>query len=278
MTKKWQSAWKGILWDGNLKPHWAWYASGRKGDGRIVMADENLQGAAVASLAGARFERCDFSGANFYLGGMEDIEVVECSFDEGAMQGSGWDRAHITGCRAHGAWLSSATFGDAVIHEGDWLGAYLERTAWTRARATSVSLRATTLTDSRFDGGVFTDCDFSCANLSRREYDLDLATAHGTRFVRCDFTNANFDGLRLDRTVFEQCKFADVVGKPALEGPCELIEPDFTHTREPDIRSQDEVLAMWREGTAAEIATWSRYGRTASDASRTIGSEGKGGE
>ena len=46
--------------------------------------------------------------------------------------------------------------------------------------------------------------------------------------MQCDFRGANLDGLRFNNTVFDRCKFFDTTGKPDLEGPCTLIDPDFS--------------------------------------------------
>ena len=69
--------------------------------------------------------------------------------------------------------------------------------------------------------------------LGRKDSTLDLARCRGARFERCDFRGANLDGLRLDNTTFDQCLFFDITGKPKLEGPVTLIDPDGSEIREP---------------------------------------------
>jgi uncharacterized protein YjbI with pentapeptide repeats len=228
------------------------------------MADEHLQGAAVSSLSGARFERCDLSGATISL--LEEIELVDCIFDEANLSMANLRRSTIMRCRLRGAWLALSDFDDARIEEGDWLGSYLERSHWPGARVTGVSFRSCTLIDGRFDGATFTDCDFAYANLSRKDLAVDFARCTNTRFVRCNFQGANLDGLRFNNTVFDHCRFNDTTGKPDLEGPCTLIEPDFSSrgdgfdsiTGKSAIRPAEEVLRVWREWDAPRISFWSR--------------------
>lgn len=259
--KKWESLWEGILSTRKIKAHWAWERGGRVGDGRLEMADENLQGASVASLKAARFERCDFSGSNFYLGQLQEIELVDCTFEEAGLHVTNLSRARITGGRFHGAWAGLAYFHDAVIEGGDWLGAYLERANWTRAQVRDVSFRAATLMDARFDDATFVECEFRYANLRRRVLDMDLARCPGTRFVRCDFRDADLDGLRLNNTVFDNCRFFAMRGKPTLEGPCTLIDPDFSPRddgADPELRDPAEVLRRWREDDVRVVDEWAR--------------------
>lgn len=256
--KTWTSLWRGTLTP-KLKPHWRWYGAGRTGEGRIVMCDENLQGAAVRGLEGARFERCDFSGAMFSL--MDDTELVECIFDEAQFNGSAWDGAHIERCRFHGAWIGLGYFDRTTIEGGDWLGSYLERTSWTEATIRDVSFRCARLVDARFDAATFVGCEFTHANLSRKELEGDLARCPGARFVRCDFRGAHFDGLRFNNTTFEQCLFHDTTGRPDLEGKCTLIDPDFSRDGDgSDVRDPDQVLRVWRDADVAKLNHWSIHG------------------
>jgi uncharacterized protein YjbI with pentapeptide repeats len=258
-ARKWDSLWQGILSSRKLKAHWEWDRDGRKGQGRIVMTDENLQGAAVRALEGARFERCDFSGSNFYYGQLQEIELVDCTFDEALLRSTNFTRARITGGRIHGGWCGLANFEDATIEGGDWLGSYLERVDWTRSHIRDVSFRAATLVDARFDQATFVDCEFRFADLSHRELDMDLARCPGTRFERCDFRGANLDGLRLNNTVFDRCRFLGVRGRPKLEGPCTLIDPDFSPRddgADPELRDPAEVLRRWRDDDVRTLNEW----------------------
>lgn len=262
--KKWQSLWQGILTP-KLKSHWRWWDSGKRGEGRIVMADENLQGAQVRGLEGARFERCDFSGSTISL--LDEAELVDCVFDEANLSQSSWNLSRIQGCRFHGAWLGLANFDGATVDRGDWLGAYLERSDWRGAVITGSTFRASTLTDSSFDGARFVDCNFQYANLSRKALVFDLARCPKAYFERCDFRGANLDGLRLNETTFDHCKFFDTTGKPDIEGPCTLIAPDFSSRGDGDdrvtgkstIRDPEEVLRAWRDWDAVRINHWTRH-------------------
>jgi uncharacterized protein YjbI with pentapeptide repeats len=254
--KKWESMWLGTLAH-LLKPHWRWWDSGKQGQGRIVMSDENLQGAQVRSLSGARFERCDLSGSTVSF--LDEIELLDCVLDEANFSMSEWRRSSVTRARLHGAWLGLAHFDNAVIDGGDWLGAFAERSFWYGATVTNVSFRACTLSDSCFDGATFVDCDFHYANLSRKDLTGDFARCPATRFERCNFQGANLDGLRFNDTIFDRCSFNDTIGKPNLEGPCTLIEPDFSDRGgQSAIRDPDEVLQAWRDWDATRISFWSR--------------------
>jgi len=264
--KQWKGEWDIVLAPKH-KAHSRWYhQQGRTGDGRIEMSDANLQGARVRGLQGARFERCDFSGACIHL--LDDIEVIDCIFDEAPMSGSAWERARITNCRMHGAWLGATSFEDAVVDGGDWLGAFLEASAWYRASVRGVGFRCASFVDSQLDGATFVDCDFRYANFSRRKLTMDAGRCPDTRFISCDFRGANIEGWRLNNTTFDHCLFNDTMGRPELEGSCTLIEPDFAvegsdgvdYNGTPAIRDPARVLEVWRSEDRAWINHWSRYG------------------
>ncbi|MBL0214087.1 MAG: pentapeptide repeat-containing protein [Myxococcales bacterium] len=256
---KYESYWRATI-KPRLRDHHEWYRRGMIGDGRIVMVDENLRGADLRGLRGARFERVDFSGAGIDL--LDDIELVDCTFDSAWLQISTWKRAKIEDCRFRGATILHSSFADAQIEGGDWLGAWLDWSGWTRARVSNVSFIAASFVDSHFDDATFVDCDFSRADLSRLELGADSARCVGTRFVRCTFRGANIDGLRFNNTTFDHCWFGGVRGKPDLEGPCTLIEPDFSDgpKEQPKLRDPDEVLRVWRERDAAYLHHWNQFG------------------
>lgn len=260
-----ESLWQGII-SHRLRPHSDWYRGGRVGEGRIVMTDENLQGADLRGVEGAKFERVDFSGAG--INALEDVEVSDCTFDEAWLQRSRWHRAHVRNCRFHAATMWLSRFEDVVVDGGDWLGANLNGCSWTRARVTDARFTAATLVDARFDDATFVDCDFTRADFSRVDLGLDAARCPGTRFVRCDFRHANIDGLRFNGTTFDHCLFGGVRGKPDVEGDCTLIAPDFSPAGNgsvssngvPGIRDPEDVLRVWRERDADYLQHWYIFG------------------
>lgn len=199
---------------------------------------------------------------------MEDVELVDCAFDEALLQISAWDRAAIERCSFRSAMLVNARFRGAQIDGGDWLGAWCSGSSWTASKVSEVSFVAATMTDSRFDSAVFMDCDFSRADLSRVDLGLDAARCPGTRFVRCDFRHANIDGLRFNGTTFDHCLFGGVRGKPDVEGDCTLIAPDFSPAGNgsvssngvPGIRDPEAVLRVWRERDADYLQHWYVFG------------------
>src|SRR4051812_35802203 len=115
--KIWDSYWDAIVGP-RLKAHWRWYNRGRTGDGRLVVQDQDLRGAQIRSLEGARLERCDLSGSALSL--MTDIELVDCIFDEANLMTSGWQRAKINNCSFRGAFMGAADFENAIVEGGDW--------------------------------------------------------------------------------------------------------------------------------------------------------------
>lgn len=266
---KHQTKW-GDQWLGTLKPllkaHWDWWERGQTGDGRLVIRDLNCRGANIRSLEGARAERCDFSGAGMNL--LERVELVDCTFDDAKLMHSNWAFARIEGGRIRGAFMFLAHLDDASVIGGDWLGTDLERSFWPRASVTDVSFRSSRFVDTVMEGARFTDCEFMYANFGRSELLGDFARAPGTRFVNCDFRGANLEGFRLGNTVFENCKFHGMTGKPDLDGPCTLIAPDFSSEGNgatdssgvPGYREPADVLRVWREYDAARIHHWSTGG------------------
>ena len=90
----WDSMWDGII-GLEIKAHQAWYDRGQTGEGRMILVDENLQGATVRFLQGVHFTRCDLSGARLVYSSLEDGEMVECTFFDARMASSWWDRARL---------------------------------------------------------------------------------------------------------------------------------------------------------------------------------------
>jgi uncharacterized protein YjbI with pentapeptide repeats len=247
--KEWDSMWRGII-GLELKAHQAWYARGRIGDGRMVLVDENLQGAHVADLRGVHFTRCDLSGAKLGRRPLDDAELTECTFFDATLNYSHWERATLTRCNFVSVFMGCTDFDDASISDCDWTNAYLERSIWTRAVVVQSLFTGANLDEVTFDLARFDRCSFSRATLQDNSQRRgNVAVCNGTHFIDCDFRGANITGLRLNNTTFERCKFHGVIGAPVLEGPVTLVDADFSVDGDgSDMRSQADVVAQWRNG------------------------------
>lgn len=107
-----------------------------------------------------------------------------------------------------GADFSDVAFRDgASVTESELENCVLDRVdmrnVFVRRRFTNCSFVGAKLTGARL-GGVFTDCDFSGATLSK-------SVASGTRFERCVFTGAALTSIMwTQRCVFDNCVFDGV--------------------------------------------------------------------
>lgn len=115
---------------------------------------------------------------------------------------------------------------------------------------------------------TYEDCDFMSADFSRADLSLDLARCPGTRFVNCDFRNANFEGFRVGNAWFENCQFFGMKGKPSLDAATTLVRPDFSPGGNggelaPEVSGlfePESVLKAWREFDGNRIWHWASYG------------------
>jgi uncharacterized protein YjbI with pentapeptide repeats len=246
--KAWDSLWDGII-GRRYKAHEAWYERGRAGPGRMVLSDENLQGARVVSLAGVQFTRCDLSGAALGRSFMGDAELIECNFFDAPMNYSMWDRARLERCSFVEAGLGGADFTAATAEGCTWQRTYLERSLWVGASVNASSFDDAVADNVVFDDATLTGCTFR-RTLMRRTVQSpagNVGTCFGTRFTDCDFRGADVTRLRLANTTFTRCKFHGLLGKPVLEGPVIIEGSDFSPDADgSDLRTREEVLAQWQ--------------------------------
>lgn len=232
-----------------MRAHEQWYERGKTGEGRIALEGLNLRGGTVASdLCGARLARCDLSRFSRRAGSWEEIELVECVLNRALLRSSTLDRARCERCYFLRCDLRLSHFYGATLIDCDFSSALIGHVSWTGAEVMRCRFRGAHLENNRLSGGTFTACDFRDADLSWTEGPT-LGRADGARFIGCDFRNARMDRLRLRDTVFERCGFHGLTGRPILEGPCQIIEPDFsaefdgTDVRNPDALGWETPVA-----------------------------------
>ncbi len=249
-VKEWDSMWRGII-GLEYKAHQAWYARGRTGEGRMVLVDENLQGAQVASLAGVQFTRCDLSGARVVHVDLRYAEFIDCVFEDAGLNLSQWHGAVLKGCKFPGSWIGLADFVNTNVLRCDFSTTNFERTTWQHAEVVASRFYKANVTNQRIDTSTFRQCDFREASINRTDFKLDMAWARNSHFTDCDFRGANITGLRLNNTTFEHCKFHGIIGTPVLEGPITIVDADFSPDADgSDLRSQADIVAQWGGGTA----------------------------
>lgn len=222
-----------------LRKHRHWNEAGRQGAGRLEIDGKNLRGAPVSGeyLVAARLARCDLGRADLSLANLSELELEDCRAEEVIFARADLTRAHIRGGSFVRADCRLTTFSGAQISAGDWSEARLDRAQFEGSLWTDVVLARAPFWDATLSGDRLIGCDLRGADLSRREPKLNLARCKSTLFERCDLRGVNWTGRRLAELRFVDCKLADMVGKPVLEGAIEVVGGDV---------SEADLLARWR--------------------------------
>jgi len=222
-----------------LRAHQDWLASGKCGPGRLVLEDQNVQGArAPLMFPAARFVRCDLSKARFPLFTFDEIELVDCKVDDATLNSTDFKGALIIGTTFSRAALQLTHFDRAQIRDSGFVGADMERGRFVGTTLECVDFAGGRLVDAVFDDSHLVDCDLRGCDLSRGDTFLNLARTSRARFERCDLRGVKLDGRRLDHTVFDHCRMDGMTGKPDLVGPYTILAPEGT--------TVDEIEAAWR--------------------------------
>jgi uncharacterized protein YjbI with pentapeptide repeats len=222
-----------------LQAHRAWFDRGKSGPGRLVLEDQNLQGAkAPLNFPGARFVRCDLSGASLPLFKLDELELVDCKLDDAnlarthfpgaSIEGTTFRRADLRLAHFHHARIRDSDLGETKLDRGLFIGAVLERVSFAGAH----------LVDTVFDDARLIDCDLRGCDLSRVDPVLDLARTTRARFERCDLRGAKLDGRRIDGTVFDHCRMDGMTGKPEIQGPYTITAPEGS--------TVEDIESAWR--------------------------------
>lgn len=243
---------RGELSSRALEAHLQWVRRGRKGDGRLDIA--NIDGAGVkvgaqdmsgALLEGVIFDRADVSFSTFAGAELTGVQMVQADLQSCSFVG-----ARLARCDFTGAILALGKLDDAVIEGGRFDHAYLNRCLWRRARVRGASFLDADFANSALDDAVFIECDLRGANLSLSK-DL-LGTTTRTRFERCDLRDTRWEGRYLDGAVFIDCRFHGAGGRPALIDGVRIERPDLSPDGDGSVIGRgNEVLSVWRG-----LVTW----------------------
>ena len=237
--------WRKWLTAEALNRQWGWHEAGKQGPGRLVLEGKDLRGLSVAHLRGVRLVRCDLTGARMPRL-LEDIELVGCTLDGAQLGSAALERAKIDDCRFVKADLSLVNMSDAQIRIADFTDAEFENSTWSRATVKNGRFSRARLVGAQLDDAAFSGCDFRAAKLTRNRPVFDeLGTAYATRFEDCDLRDADVDGLRIRGTKLVRCAFAGVHGKPAIEGPYTVTDPDLSTDRDGSAAPADQIYALW---------------------------------
>lgn len=238
---------RGELSSRALEAHLQWVRRGRKGDGRLDIANIDSAGVKVgaqdmsgALLEGVIFDRADVSFSTFAGAELTGVRMVQAGLQSCSFVG-----ARLARCDFLGAILALGKLDDAVIEGGRFDHAYLNRCLWRRTRVQGASFRYADSANSALDDAVFIDCDLRGANLSLRK-DL-LGTTTRTRFERCDLRDTWWEGRYLDGAVFIDCRFHGAGGRPARIDGVRIERPD--HSPDGDgsvIGCAGDILSVWR--------------------------------
>lgn len=231
------------------RAHAGWVARGRKGIAPVALDHKRV----VARISGglltsARFAYCDLGDSEITFTDLEEALLSHCASKRFVANQSQLNRARIDATSLVGSQAMITYFERALITDSDFSRAELDRASFTEAEIRGTKFVAARLRDTRFDRARVEGCDFREADFTHEELALRrLGRFVGTRFVSCDFRGANFTGRRLENTVFERCRLAGIVGKPAIEGPYQVIEADLSAAGDgSDLRDQAALDALWR--------------------------------
>ncbi len=234
-----------------LRAHNAWLRADRSGPGRLVREGRDLSDAMISGvrMTAARFEECDLSRAYVELSEAEDIELIRCVLAEANLTGVNACGATIEGTNFVGIQAAHLELDNANIDGADFTDADMARCDIIGAIVRNTSFRNANLTEASLSRTRFIDCDFREADLTWFGEPPRAGDATQTRFVRCDLRGAYVKGRRLNGTVFESCGFAGTSGAPLIEGPYSVSAPDFSVDFDgSDIRSSQEVFSLWGAG------------------------------
>jgi uncharacterized protein YjbI with pentapeptide repeats len=241
---------RGELSSRTLEEHLQWVRRGRKGDGRLDIANVDVTGVKVgaknmsgALLDGVIFDRADVSFSTFARAELTGAQMVQA-----ALQSCSFVGARLMQCNLLGAVLALGNLDDAVIEGGRFDHACLNRCLWRRARVQGASFRCADFANSALDHAVFIDCDLRGANLSLREDSKNvLGTTTRTRFERCDLRDTKWEGRGLDGAVFIDCRFHGASGQPARLDGVRIERPDLSPDGDGSVIGRGgEVLSVWR--------------------------------
>ena len=116
-----------------------------------------------------------------------------------------------------------------------------------RAELRRADCREAVLADATLTNTKLIECDLRGCDLRRVDHVLDLGTAYDAQFVGCDLRGAKLDGRRLRGTKLIRCRFNGVVGKPVIEGPIEIVDPDMSPAGDgSEIIAGTELERQWR--------------------------------
>jgi len=201
--------WRAYLSRSALKAHERWARGGREREGRLVLSGCDLRDANLPypHLVAARFVRCDLTGANFRIGNLSHIELVECIWNNGRLEMVTFNEALIEDGQFRKAYLNVATFIGAQITGGEWNQADLHHTTWNEAVVRQVCFQNARFQGATIKGARFIGCDFRGANLAE-------AHIEDTVFEDCDLRETNLQAAKIKGSVFPQGCFAMSCRKP----------------------------------------------------------------
>ena len=231
-----------------MRAHEAWLRRGRTGAGRLELTDANLKNARPPSarLSFARLDRCDISCAQFQLFQLDGIELLSCHGHGANLLGSNMNGATIDACDLPEAVISGAWLDQCSVRSTSFVGTHGDRASFEGSKFTNVDFSDGNLADPRMVGTTFLECRFERADLRMTANLPRLARVEETEFVGCDLRSVAIDGLRMRGVKFIRCRMHGIQGKPVLEGPVEVIDPDLSVAGDGSkIVAGSEVLKAW---------------------------------
>ena len=242
------SDWERFLGAEQRNAHFDWINRGRSGPGRIVVEGADLSGARFGGerLSGARLVGCRLDQMAIDRTQLHECEILDCAAHGGALYGCEIFDGRMERCRFVDCNLSLSNFNNQPVIDCDFTESGFERSTFVRCTVERVLFHRALLRDTYLAESSFVDCDLQGADLTLGTQ-TQLAIIRKTRFLRCDFRDADFEARVLDDVVFEACRFLGMKGKVKIIGPLEIVGADVSAAGDgSQPADQVTIQRMWR--------------------------------
>jgi uncharacterized protein YjbI with pentapeptide repeats len=227
--------------------HRDWLRRGRDGDGRLVLADIDLEPARLfgVDLTGARWERVGAARGEYNFLDLSDSDLTDVDFSQSVLRDARFRGARLTRCTLDGSGLQLARLDGAQLTGCSLQRVKTDRSSWRGARVVATRLSLAEFGSSELAGARFTGCDLREAwfKPARPAVPAPLASpaspassaspgppgrSAGAVFEGCDLRDADFTGADLAGVTFARCLFRGARGRPAATAGWQVTDADFS--------------------------------------------------
>ncbi len=238
--------WRDVLSRDNQRAHVIWLNTVREGPSPLRdIEDTDLAGVRFSGgdLRFVTFRNCSFTDAGIEYSDVDNATFIDCWAETSSLSHARFYDVRIQACRFQRTDFRSDRFPGARISDSKLEHSAFGHGAFVDAVVSNTSFQGSGFPAAQIDRSRFANCDVRYASLggvpiAGRSFD--------THFENCDFRSADFTDRRFSGTTFLRCKFAGVNGRPVLEGPVTMVEPDFSEAGDgSDVRDPEVLLGMW---------------------------------